>query len=29
MLEKKTGEQGYPNRYDQSYSHVIIRGKGR
>ena len=23
------GQKGYPNRYDQSSSHAIIRGKGR
>ena len=25
----KNGRKGYPNRYDQSYSHVSIRGKVR
>ena len=25
----KNWEKGYPNRYDQSSSHVIIRGMGR
>ena len=28
-IEPKNGGEGYPNRYDQSYSHVIIRGIGR
>ena len=26
---RKIWENGYPNHYDQSSSHAIIRGKGR
>ena len=29
VKSKQKMGKGYPNRYDQSYSHVILRGKGR